>query len=87
MPPTIPREVTSAKVLARFLLRMLILAVCAMFGRQGFGKSIEQLFTLAGCYCVAIGGFRREVPFGPVLTHYDEAVAYSMAAILAGLAG
>jgi hypothetical protein len=87
MPPTIPHELASARVLSRFLLRILILAVCATFGRQGFGKTIEQLLILAVCYCVAIGGFRREAPLGPVLTHYDEAAAYGMAAILAAVAG
>jgi len=87
MPPTMLRELASARVLARFLLRMLILAGCASLGRQGFGATIEQLFILATCYCVFIGGIRRETPLGPVLTHYDEAAAYGMAASLAALAG
>lgn len=87
MPPTIPHELVSARVLARFLLRILILAVFATLGRDGFGKTIEHLLILAACYCVFIGGIRREAPLGPVLTHYDEAATYGMAAILAALAG
>jgi hypothetical protein len=87
MPPTVPHELVSARVLARFLARILILAVFASLGRQGFGTTIEQLLVLATCYCVFIGGIRREAPFGPVLTHYDEAAAYGMAAIVAALAG
>lgn len=87
MPPTIPHKLVSARVLARFLLRTLILAVLATLGREGFGKTIEQLLILAACYCVVIGGFRREAPLGPALTHYDEAAAYGMAAILAASAG
>ena len=51
--PDIPHELASAKVLARFLLRIIILAICAAFGREGFGKTIEQLLTLATCYCIA----------------------------------
>lgn len=86
MPPTIPHELASARVLARFLLRIAILAVFATLGRQGFSKTIEQLLFLAICYCVAIGGFKREAPLGPALTHYDEAAVYGMAAILAAAA-
>ena len=81
--PDIPHELASAKVLARFLLRVVILTVFAALGREGFGRTIEQLLFLAVCYCIAIGGFRREAPLGPVLTHYDEAAAYGMAASLA----
>lgn len=82
-----PHELVSARVLTRFLLRILILVVCATFGLQGFGRTIEQLFIMIACYCVVIGGFRREAPLGPALTHYDEAAAYGMAAILAATAG
>ena len=81
--PDIPQQRLSARVLVRFLLRIVILAVFAGLGSQGFAKTIEQLLVLAVCYCVIIGGIRREAPLGPVLSHYDEAAAYAIAAGLA----
>ena len=65
------------------LLRIVILSIFAALGRQGFGKTIEPLLTLATCYCILIGGIRREAPLGHVLTHYDEAAAYALGAGLA----
>lgn len=76
----LPREVLSARVLVRFLLRIVILGVCAELGAQGFAKTLEQLLIVAVCYCIFIGGIRREAPLGPSLTHYDEAAAYALAA-------
>ena len=81
--PDIPREIVSAQVLARFFLRIVLLCICAAAGRQGFGKTIEPLLTLATCYCVFIGGIQREAPLGHVLTHYDEAAGYALGAYLA----
>ena len=81
--PDIPHDLVSAQVLVRFLLRIVILSICAALGRQGFGKTIEPLLTLATCYCIFIGGIRREAPLGHVLTHYDEAAAYALGAGLA----
>ena len=81
--PDIPHDLVSAQVLIRFLLRIIILCVFAALGRQGFGKTIEPLLTLATCYCVFIGGVRREAPLGRVLTHYDEAAGYALGANLA----
>jgi hypothetical protein len=84
MPPKsdTPHERVSAQVLARFLLRIVMLCICAAAGRQGFGKTIEPLLTLATCYCVVIGSVRREAPLGQVLTHYDEAAGYALGASL-----
>ena len=81
--PDIPRELVSVQVLIRFLLRMVILSVLAVVGSQGFGKTLESLLVLAAFYCITFAAIRREAPFGPVLTHFDEAAAY---AVVAGLA-
>ncbi len=85
MPPKsgTPHALISAQVLARFILRIALLSICAAVGKQGFGKTIEPLLTLATCYCVVIGGIRREAPLGNVLTHYDEAAGYALGACLA----
>jgi hypothetical protein len=85
MPHTkdIPRDFGSAQPLTRFFLRLVIFSIFAAFGSQGFGKTLESLLVLAVFYCVFIAAIRREEPFGPALTHFDEAAAY---AVIAGLA-
>lgn len=85
--PEAVRKHTSLKVSIRFLLRIAILAAVAIFGAQGFAKTLESLLVVAVCYCLVVGGLRREWPFGPTLTHYDEAAAYAVAFGLASLAG
>ena len=73
--PDIPRELASIHVLIRFVLRMILLGVFATFGSQGFGRTFESLLILAVLYCVFAAAVRREAPFGPILTHFDEAAA------------
>jgi hypothetical protein len=73
--PDIPRELSSIHVLIRFVLRMILLGIFATFGSQGFGKTFESLLILAVLYCVSAAAVRREAPFGPILTHFDEAAA------------
>jgi hypothetical protein len=81
--PDIPREIGSAQVIVRFLLRLVILCVFAALGRQGFGRTLASLLVLSALYCVFTAAFRREAPFGAVLTHFDEAAVYAALAILA----
>ena len=81
--PAVPRENTSTQVLMRFLLRIVIFALFALASRQGFGKTLEGLLVLAVFYCIIAASIRRETPFGPVLTHFDEAAAYAVIARLA----
>jgi hypothetical protein len=84
--PDIPRDIAITRVLVRFSMRMAILICFSFVGRQGFAKTLESLMALAACYCIVIGGFRRETPLDPILTHYDEAAAYALIAGLAWLA-
>jgi hypothetical protein len=84
--PDRPHDIAITRVLVRFALRMAILICFAFVGRQGFARTLESLMTLAACYCIVIGGFRRETPLGPLLTHYDEAAAYALTAGLAWMA-
>ena len=65
------------------MLRMVILTVFATFGSLGFPKTLETLLTLATLYCAIVGPMRREAPFGPALTHFDEGAAYAACALLA----
>jgi hypothetical protein len=80
--PDIRREVPSANVVIRFALRALILSVFATLGSQGFGKTLERLLILSVFYCIFTAAIRHEAPFGPVLTHLDEAAAYVVTARL-----
>jgi hypothetical protein len=81
--PDIPRDFGSVQALTRFFMRLVILSIFAALGSQGFGKTLESLLVLAVFYCIFAAAVRREQPFGPALTHFDEAAAY---AVIAGLA-
>jgi hypothetical protein len=81
--PDVPRQLGAAHALARFFLRVLLLAVFATLGSQGFTKTFESLLVLAVFYCIAAAAVRQETPFGPALTHLDEAAAYAVIAWLA----
>jgi hypothetical protein len=80
--PDIP-HFGSAQALTRFFLRLVILSIFAALGSQGFGKTLESLLVWAVFYCIFAAAVRREKPFGPVLTHFDEAAAYAVIARLA----
>ena len=81
--PDISRDFGSAQALTRFFMRLVILSIFAALGSQGFGKTLEGLLMWAVFYCIFAAAIRREKPFGPALTHFDEAAAY---AVIAGLA-
>ena len=81
--PDIPRQLGSTYALTRFFLRILLLSVFATLGSQGFAKTFESLLVLAVFYCIFAAAVRQEAPFGPVLTHLDEAAAYAVIAWLA----
>jgi hypothetical protein len=78
--PGIPAQLVSAQVLARFVMRMIILALFATVGRQGFSQTLQGLLTLAALYCCLAATFRRETLFSDTLTHFDEAAAYGVIA-------
>ena len=85
MPHTtdIPRDFRSAQPLTRFFLRLVIFSIFAAFGSQAFGKTLAGLLVWAAFYCIFAAAVRREQPFGPALTHFDEAAAYAVIACLA----
>jgi hypothetical protein len=64
-------------VLIRFLLRMGILVAFAAFASIGFGRGLAALLWMSIVLCAVIGTMRREAPFGAVLNHWDETVAYA----------
>ena len=83
--PDIP-HFGSAYALTRLFIRLAVFGLFAAFGPQGFGKTLESLLLLGILYCLVAAAFRREEPFGPALTHFDEAAAYGVIAGLAALA-
>ena len=64
-------------MVARFFLRTIILVIFAAFGSIGFGRSLASLFGMSIILSAVIGSMRREPPFGGVLNHWDETVAYA----------
>jgi hypothetical protein len=75
--PNLPRELRSAQVIIRFLLRTIILVVFAAFGSIGFGRSLAALLGMSIILSSVVGAMRREPPFDAVLNHWDETVAYA----------
>ena len=75
--PILQRELKSTQVLVRFCLRMTILVIFATFGSIGFGRSLAALLWMSIILCAVIGMMKRESPFGMVLNHWDETVAYA----------
>ncbi len=82
--PGVPSELAvSVYVLIRLSVRLFILVLFALASRQGFGKALEGMLSLATFYCLIVATFRRESMLSPVLTHFDEAAGYAF--IAAGL--
>ncbi|MBX9712074.1 MAG: hypothetical protein K2X60_13660 [Xanthobacteraceae bacterium] len=74
--PNVSNDTRSMQVLVRFCLRIIILGVFAALGGLGFGRNLAALLWLTTILCVAAGLLRREGPFEPVLTHWDESATY-----------
>jgi hypothetical protein len=75
--PHLPRQLSSTQVLVRFFLRMSILVIFAAFASIGFGRSLAALLWMSIILSAVIGTMNREPPFGGVLNHWDETVAYA----------
>src|ERR1700735_618153 len=71
------RELRSTQVLARFFLRISILVIFAAFASIGFGRSLAALLWMAITRWAALGAVKPEPPFGAILNHWDETVAYA----------
>jgi hypothetical protein len=76
-PPNLPQELRSTQVLARFCVQMIIVVGFAAFGGAGFEKSLAALLWMSTVFGAVMGLMKREPPFGAVLNHWDEMVAYS----------
>jgi hypothetical protein len=72
----LPPGLETARVLIRFGMRMVILTGYSFLGNQGFAATFGGFLVLAVLYCACAGAISRDEPFGPALTHWDEAAAY-----------
>lgn len=79
-PSFVPHPLPSAHVLLRFAMRLVGLAAVAAMSTRGFAATFAALLALAAFYCLLVAVQRREAPFGPVLTHVDEAAVYALCA-------
>lgn len=71
-----PRTLSPTRVLARFAVRLALLAGFAAFGSIGFGRSFAALLWMSIVLCALTCLIRREPPFGTALNHWDEGVAF-----------
>lgn len=73
--PQLSQEMRSTQVLARFCLRMVILAVFAMFGSFGFARGLAALLAISIVFSAVVAVIKRERPLDGILNHWDEALA------------
>ena len=83
--PPIPRQFNTSQVLFRFVYRLALVTAFASLGAQDFRTMFAALLILSALFCAIVGAMRREAIFGPVLTHWDEAVAYAVIGRIATL--
>jgi hypothetical protein len=72
----ISRALSPVRVIARFAVRVVLLAAFAAFGSVGFGRSLPVLLWMSIILCSAVAVLRRETLFGTVLNHWDECAAF-----------
>jgi hypothetical protein len=76
-PQDLSRHPQAIQVIARFLLRTIILVVFASFASIGFGRGFAALLGMSILLSAVIGALKRERPFGTALNHWDEMLAYA----------
>ncbi len=57
---------TTAGILVRLSVRLLVLAPFAAFAKIGFPTAFSSSLAITGLYCAIVGNLRRENPFGSV---------------------
>jgi hypothetical protein len=68
----------TTQVVARFVLRLLVLCAFSAFGNLGFGRSFAALLLLSVILCAFAGLTRRERVFDDSLTYWDEGAVYGL---------
>jgi hypothetical protein len=75
--PDIPRTQGLTRVLARFAVRIALLAGFAAFGSIGFGQSLSALLWMSIILCTVVAVIKREPLCGGALNHWDEGIAFT----------
>jgi len=76
--PAVPYQLNSRQVLFRIAFRLVLLAVFATLGRQGFANALAMLLAMSTVFCTITAAMRHEPTFGRVLSHWDEAAIYAV---------
>jgi hypothetical protein len=76
--PAVPYQLNSRQVLFRIAFRLVLLAVFATVGRQGFANALAMLLAMSTIFCGITAAMRSEATFGRVLSHWDEAAIYAL---------
>jgi hypothetical protein len=81
-PPQASSPPATERAIARFCVRLVILAFFSAFGTLGFAPTMANLSLLASFYCIAVASWRHELVLGDTLSHWDEAAAYTLVGML-----
>ena len=82
-PAPTSHQIDSARVLIRFVFRLVILLTFAGLAQTSYANAVSVLFTMSIALCITWGTIRHERILGPSLTNWDEAAAYACLALLA----
>ena len=80
----LPGQLKTVQVVVRFVLRLAVLVLFAMFAGAGFAGSMVALSWMSAVLCAVAAVMRRERPFRDDLNHWDEMTAYMALCALAG---
>ena len=75
-PENLPQSLESIQVVVRFLLRMVILLIFAMFAGTTFAGNMVALLWMSVILCAVTAIIRRELPFRADVNHWDEMTGY-----------
>ena len=70
------RAFRSGEVIVRFVARMIVLLAFAAVAGIGFAPGLAMLLWMSTILCAGVAAFKRELPLGESLNHWDEAAAY-----------
>jgi hypothetical protein len=70
------RAFRSGEVIVRFVARMIVLVGFAAVAGIGFAPGLAVLLWMSTILSAGIAAFKRELPLGETLNHWDEAAAY-----------
>ena len=73
----LPQSLASSRVLIRFGVRMIVLAIFAGFSSIGFAGGLATLMWMAIVFSSVVAIMRRERLLESALNHWDETAAYA----------